>query len=86
MLPEFDSSFFVKAADAQFTFVRDEKGNVVHINTRRTTREFQAEGSNGAALRPGSGWHSPEVDSSIEFPPGHADRLLWFPVAHAKVV
>ena len=43
MFPESETTFFVKDADAQFTFVRDDKGNIVQVNIRRTTREFKAK-------------------------------------------
>jgi len=42
MFPESDTTFFVKDADAQFTFVKNDKGQVVQVNIQRTTRLFQA--------------------------------------------
>ena len=41
MFPESETTFFVKNADAQFTFVKDDKGNVVQVNIRRGTRELK---------------------------------------------
>jgi hypothetical protein len=41
MFPESETTFFVKNADAQFTFVKDDKGNVVQVNVRRGTRELK---------------------------------------------
>jgi hypothetical protein len=41
MFPESERTFFVKNADAQFTFVKDGKGNVVQVNIRRGTRELK---------------------------------------------
>jgi CubicO group peptidase (beta-lactamase class C family) len=43
MFPESDTTFFVKDADAQFTFVRNDKGQVVQVNIQRTTRLFEAK-------------------------------------------
>ena len=43
LFPEAANSFFLKHADAQFTFVRDEAGKVVQVNIRRSTREFKAK-------------------------------------------
>jgi hypothetical protein len=43
MFPESDTKFFVKDADAQFTFVRNDKGQVVQVNIQRTTRLFEAK-------------------------------------------
>jgi len=42
MFPESETVFFVKDANAQFTFVKDDKGAVVQVNIQRTTRLFQA--------------------------------------------
>ena len=42
MFPESETTFFLKSADAQFTFIKDAKGNVVQVNIRRTTRELKA--------------------------------------------
>lgn len=43
LFPESPDSFFLKDADAQFTFVRDETGKVVQVNIRRSTRELKAK-------------------------------------------
>ena len=42
MFPESDTTFFLKDADAQFTFVKDEAGKVIGVNIRRGAREFKA--------------------------------------------
>ena len=42
MFPESETTFFVKDADAQFTFVKNDKGQVIQVNIQRTTRMFQA--------------------------------------------
>jgi CubicO group peptidase (beta-lactamase class C family) len=42
LFAESENKFFLKDADAQFTFLKDEKGNVIQVNIRRGTREFQA--------------------------------------------
>src|SRR6185503_5438283 len=42
MFPESENTFFVKDADAQFTFVRNDKGQVVQVNIQRTTRLLEA--------------------------------------------
>ena len=42
MFPESENTFFVKDADAQFTFVRNDKGQVIQVNIQRTTRKFEA--------------------------------------------
>jgi CubicO group peptidase (beta-lactamase class C family) len=42
LFAESENKFFLKDADAQFTFVKDEKGNVIQVNIRRGAREFQA--------------------------------------------
>lgn len=42
MFPESETTFFVKDADAQFTFVKNEKGEVTRVNIQRTTRLFDA--------------------------------------------
>lgn len=42
MFPESETKFFVKDADAQFTFVKNEKGEVTQVNIQRTTRLFEA--------------------------------------------
>jgi serine-type D-Ala-D-Ala carboxypeptidase/endopeptidase len=43
MFPESGTTFFVKDADAQYTFVRNDKGQVVQVNIQRTTRLFEAK-------------------------------------------
>jgi len=43
MFPESETVFFVKDANAQFTFVKDDKGEVIQVNIQRTTRLFQAK-------------------------------------------
>jgi CubicO group peptidase (beta-lactamase class C family) len=43
MFPESETTFFVKDADAQFTFVKNDKGQVIQVNIQRTTRFFQAQ-------------------------------------------
>ena len=42
MFPESETTFFVKDADAQFTFVKNDKGQVIQVNIQRTTRLYQA--------------------------------------------
>ena len=42
MFPESETTFFVKDADAQFTFVRNDKGQVVQVNIQRSTRLFES--------------------------------------------
>jgi CubicO group peptidase (beta-lactamase class C family) len=42
MFPESETTFFVKDADAQFTFVKNDRGQVIQVNIQRTTRLFQA--------------------------------------------
>lgn len=42
MFPESENTFFVKDADAQFIFVKNNKGQVIQVNIQRTTRLFQA--------------------------------------------
>lgn len=42
MFPESETTFFVTDADAQFTFVKDDKGQVTQVNIQRTTRLFKA--------------------------------------------
>jgi len=42
MFPESETTFFVKDADAQFTFVRNDKGQVIQVNIQRSTRLFEA--------------------------------------------
>ena len=41
MLPESETTFFLREIDAQFVFIR-EQGQVVRVTIRRGTREFQA--------------------------------------------
>jgi serine-type D-Ala-D-Ala carboxypeptidase/endopeptidase len=40
--PESETVFFVKDADAQFTFVKGSDGQVVEVKIRRATRELHA--------------------------------------------
>jgi CubicO group peptidase (beta-lactamase class C family) len=40
MFPESETSFFLKGMDLQFTFIKDEKGQVTHL-------DFQADGQKG---------------------------------------
>ena len=42
MFPESESTFFVKDADAQFTFIKNDKGQVIQVNIQRSTRLLQA--------------------------------------------
>ncbi len=42
MFPESETTFFVKDADAQFTFVKNDQGQVIQVNIQRTTRLYQA--------------------------------------------
>ena len=42
MFPESETTFFVKDADATFTFVRNDKGQVIQVKIQRGTRLFQA--------------------------------------------
>ena len=42
MFPESETTFFVKDADAQFTFVKNDKGQVIQVNMQSGTRVFQA--------------------------------------------
>src|ERR1044072_540272 len=42
MFPESETTFFVKDADAQFTFVRNDQGRVIQVTIKRTTRMFEA--------------------------------------------
>jgi hypothetical protein len=42
MFPESETTFFVKDADAQYTFIKDDKGQVIQVNVQRATRMFQA--------------------------------------------
>lgn len=42
MVPESETKFFVKDADAQFTFIKDDKGQVIRVNIQRGTRLFEA--------------------------------------------
>ena len=43
LFPESETRFFVKDADATFTFVKDDKGQVVRVDIQRPTRLFQAK-------------------------------------------
>ena len=43
MFPESETKFFVKDADATFTFVKDDKGQVIQVNIQRGTRLFEAK-------------------------------------------
>ncbi len=43
MFPESETTFFVKDADATFTFVRNAQAQVVQVNIQRTTRLFEAK-------------------------------------------
>ena len=43
MFPESETTFFVKDADATFTFVRNDKGDVIQVNMQRATRLFEAK-------------------------------------------
>ena len=43
MFPESETTFFVKDADATFTFVRNDKGQVIQVNMQRGTRMFSAK-------------------------------------------
>ena len=42
MFPESETTFFVKDADATFTFVKNDKGQVIQVNMQRATRLFPA--------------------------------------------
>jgi len=42
MFPESQTTFFVKDADATFTFIKDDKGQVVQVKMQRSTRLFEA--------------------------------------------
>ncbi|HKY29035.1 MAG TPA: serine hydrolase [Pyrinomonadaceae bacterium] len=42
MFPESETIFFIKDADAKFTFVKDEQGKVVQVNIFRGGREYKA--------------------------------------------
>ena len=42
MFPESETTFFVKDADATFTFIRNDRGQVIQVNIQRTTRLFVA--------------------------------------------
>lgn len=43
MFPESETTFFVKDADATFTFIKNDKGQVIQVNVQRTMRMFQAK-------------------------------------------
>ena len=42
MFPESETTFFVKDADATFTFIKNNNGQVIQVNIQRTTRLFPA--------------------------------------------
>jgi CubicO group peptidase (beta-lactamase class C family) len=42
MFPESETTFFLKDADAQLTFIKDDRGQVIQVNIQRATRMFQA--------------------------------------------
>jgi CubicO group peptidase (beta-lactamase class C family) len=42
MFAESETTFFVKDADASFTFVRNDKGQVIQVNVQRGSRLFEA--------------------------------------------
>jgi CubicO group peptidase (beta-lactamase class C family) len=42
LFPESETVFFVKDANAQFTFVKDQKGDVVQVTMQRGTRVYPA--------------------------------------------
>jgi len=43
MFPESETTFFVKDADATFTFIKNNNGQVIQVNIQRTTRLFPAK-------------------------------------------
>ncbi len=43
LFPESETVFFVKDANAQFTFVKDDKGEVIQVNIQRGTRVYMAK-------------------------------------------
>ena len=43
MLPESSTTFFLKEADASFTFIRDAKGQVSEVIIRRGARDYKAK-------------------------------------------
>jgi CubicO group peptidase (beta-lactamase class C family) len=43
MFAESETTFFVKDADATFTFVKNDQGKVIQVNMQRTTRMFPAK-------------------------------------------
>jgi CubicO group peptidase (beta-lactamase class C family) len=43
LLPESPNTFFLREVDASFTFVRDEKGQVVEVIIRRGGRDYKAK-------------------------------------------
>ncbi len=43
MFAEAETTFFVKDADTTFTFVRNDKGQVIQVNMQRATRVFEAK-------------------------------------------
>ena len=42
LLPESETTFFLREVDASFTFIKDQSGRFVQVNVRRGGREFQA--------------------------------------------
>ena len=42
MLPESETMFFVRDADATFTFIKNDKGQVIQVNIQRS-RTFPAK-------------------------------------------
>lgn len=42
MFPESETTFFVKDADATFTFIKNDSGQVIQVNMQRSTRLFEA--------------------------------------------
>jgi hypothetical protein len=42
LLPESETTFFLREVDASFTFIKDQSSRVVQVNVRRGGREFQA--------------------------------------------
>ena len=43
MFAESETRFFVKDADTTFTFVRNDKGQVIKVNMQRAARVFEAK-------------------------------------------
>jgi hypothetical protein len=42
LLPESETTFFLREVNASFTFIKDQSGKVVQVNVQRGGREFQA--------------------------------------------